>query len=448
MTTSQRLLFEFERILHGPSQHLQLFLSEHTLAITLYGPTVLTVPVGVQKMMVVGCILYFYMLLNGKRYVDKWIPSSFLIHMLHFGGALAPTETGAQRFSSKVIPIHFLPTAQTSVTAIINARIPLVLVSPMTIIADGTTIEDYRSYYHSALGASLGIDRTLIERALAAYNQRVPPISAFSTDPCLFPRYASYSIEDYSLGNSECYPSHEGRRMVQKAQESLQQNGPSWPKSTLGMASPTAQQRQTTLTQNSAGQVLLQPPVRGHKRLPSLGNRTEPYQPKIVNLKQLKANRAAAQRLDQEWLAQQPLPLMGFEAYHRSNLLQCEWSEYGVTASDSLAAYTATLLFHCIGERELIIGDTVVLLHKLRHFDNFTNLGLLNRSHILYSVDHICDHTVYLSRVALLHTPSDTPLLQGDFPSKVVLLIENEYITLESPQADILGSYSLSLTRH
>jgi hypothetical protein len=93
-------------------------------------------------MMVVGCILYFYMLLNGKRYVDKWIPSSFLIHMLHFGGALAPTEKGAQRFSSKIIPIHFLPTAQISVTAIINARIPLVLVSPMILIADGTTIED------------------------------------------------------------------------------------------------------------------------------------------------------------------------------------------------------------------------------------------------------------------------------------------------------------------
>ena len=130
----------------------------------------------------------------------------------------------------------------------------------------------------------------------------------------------------------------------------------------------------------------------------------------------------------------------GFEAYHTSNLLQCEWSEYGVTASDSLAAYTATLLFHCIGERELIIGDTVVLLHKLRYFDDFTNLGLLNRSHILYRVDHIHENTVYLSRMALLHTPSDTPLLQGDFPPKVTLLIENEYITLESPQTDIIGS--------
>jgi hypothetical protein len=172
-------------------------------------------------MMVVGCILYFYMLLNGRRYVDKMIPSSFLIHMLHFGGALAPTEKGAQRFSSKVIPIHFLSTAQISVTAIINARIPIVLVPPRATIADGTTSEHYRSYYQTALGASLGIDNTLREQALAAYNHRATPISAFRTDPCLFPRYASYSVEDYSLGNGECYPSHEGRRMVQKAQESL-----------------------------------------------------------------------------------------------------------------------------------------------------------------------------------------------------------------------------------
>ena len=377
-------LFEFERILHGPSRHLQFFLSEHTLAITLYGPTVLTVTVGMQKMMVVGCILYFYMLLNGRRYVDKMIPSSFLIHMLHFGGALAPTEKGAQRFSSKVIPIHFLSTAQISVTAIINARIPIVLVPPRAIIADGTTSEDYRSYYQTALGASLGIDNTLREQALAAYNHRVTPISAFRTDPCLFPRYASYSVVDYSLGNGECYPSH--CTMVQKAQESLQPNGASRPQPALprnGTASPSAQMRQTTLTQNAAGQVLLQPPARGHKPLTSLGSRTEPYQPRIVNLKELKENRAAAQRLDQEWLAQQPPPLAGLEQYQASNLLQFEWSEYGVTASDSLAAYTVTLLFHCIEERALTIGDTVVLLHKLRHFDDFTNLGLLNRSHIL-----------------------------------------------------------------
>ena len=138
-------------------------------------------------------------------------------------------KRGHSVLAQKVIPIHFLPTAQISVTA----RIPIVLVPPMTIIVDGMTIEDYRSYYQTALGASLGIDKTLFERALAAYNHRVAPISAFRTDPCLFPRYASYSIEDYSLGNGECYPNHEGRRMIQKALESLHLNGSSWPQPAL-----------------------------------------------------------------------------------------------------------------------------------------------------------------------------------------------------------------------
>ncbi len=144
-----------------------------------------------------------------------------------FGIAL--TEHSVSNFDAafvtvpKVIPIHFLPTAQISVTAIINARIPIVIVPPMTIIVPPMTM----SYYQTALGASLGIDKTLIERALAAYNHRMTPISAFRTDPCLFPRYAFYSIEDYSLGNSECYPSHEGRRMVRKAQESPQHPAPS-----------------------------------------------------------------------------------------------------------------------------------------------------------------------------------------------------------------------------
>jgi len=133
-----------------------------------------------------------------------------------------------------------------------------------------------------------------------------------------------------------------------------------------------------------------------------------------------------------------------FEVYHASNLLQCEWSEYGVSASDSLMAYTAMPLLHCIGERELTIGDTVVLLHKLRHFDHFTNLGFLNRSHLLYRVDHIHEHAVYLARIALIHTPLDTPFLQVDFPPKVTLLIENEYITLKSSQADIVGSEQAS----
>ena len=151
-----------------------------------------------------------------------------------------------------MIPIHFLQMTHISVTAIINARIPIVLVPPMTIVSDGTKIVGYRTYYQTTLGASSGIDK------LTAYNHRVAPISAFWTDPCLYPRYALYSIEDFSLGNGECYPSHEGRRMIQKAQESLQLHGSTLPKSRFnknGSTSPSAQKRQTTLTQNAVGQV-------------------------------------------------------------------------------------------------------------------------------------------------------------------------------------------------
>ena len=125
--------------------------------------------------------------------------------------------------------------------------------------------------------------------------------------------------------------------------------------------------------------------------------RTAPYQPRIVNLKELTANRAAAQRFDQEWLAQQPLPLAGFEAYHASNLLQCEWSEYGGLDSNTLVPlYWGTRADH----REY--GGLV------------TQAATLRRSHLLYRVDHIHEQSAYLSRIALLHTPLDTPLLQGD----------------------------------
>jgi hypothetical protein len=64
-------LFGYTRILHGPYRHLPHFLSEHALAIALYGTSVHTVTVGVQRLMVAGCLLYFYMLLHGRRYVDN-----------------------------------------------------------------------------------------------------------------------------------------------------------------------------------------------------------------------------------------------------------------------------------------------------------------------------------------------------------------------------------------
>ena len=87
---SRTRLFDFTLILHGPCRPLPHFLSGHELAIALYGTSVHTVTAGVHRLMVAGCLLYLYMLLQGRRYIDKHIPSSFLAHMLHVEGVLAP----------------------------------------------------------------------------------------------------------------------------------------------------------------------------------------------------------------------------------------------------------------------------------------------------------------------------------------------------------------------
>ena len=48
-------LFDFTRILHGPYRHLPHFLSEHALAIALYGTSVHAVTAGVHRLMVSTC---------------------------------------------------------------------------------------------------------------------------------------------------------------------------------------------------------------------------------------------------------------------------------------------------------------------------------------------------------------------------------------------------------
>jgi hypothetical protein len=68
----------------------------------------------------------------------------------------------------------------------------------------------------------MGLQTTLMDKALAAFNYAGTCLSVFRTDPCLFPRYKTYSIEDYSLATDNCYPSQEGARMVGLTSEALQ----------------------------------------------------------------------------------------------------------------------------------------------------------------------------------------------------------------------------------
>ena len=85
-------------------------------------------------------------------------------------------------------------------------------------------------------------------------------------------------------------------------------------------------------------------------------------------------------------MSKQPQPEPGFEEYQPSNLVQCDWSEYGVNpdVTESMQSYIVILMFHSVWEKDLDIGDTVVLLHKLKFGNPLTDKDLLNRSHLLY----------------------------------------------------------------
>jgi len=180
------------------------------------------------------------------------------------------------------------------------------------------------------------------------------------------------------------------------------------------------------------------------------------FQPKIVTIAQLKTNRTALQQFQKEWMSKQPHPEPGFEEYPPSNLVQCDWSEYGVNpgVTDNMRSYIDTLMFRSVWEQDLDIGDTVVLLHKLKFANPLTDKDLLNRSHLLYMVDEINGARKYLSFVRMMHTPSEYPELPGLFPTKVTMLIEGNYISIEqSPdtnseaQADQRSAGAVTHTR-
>ena len=330
-------------------------------------------------------------------------------------------------------PNSFLATANTSVPVLIARRIPIVIVPPMVTILLGVKNKAYRRHYSSALEALMGMDNTLADKALAAFTCAGTALSVFRTDPCLFQRYKTYSIEDYSLAQGNCYPSQEGARMVGLTKEALQcterTKAHKRKANVTDGASPLSSvlKRQTTLTQSATGQLGLQLPFEHTKVSDGF------FQPKVVTIAQLKANRTALQQFNKEWMSKQPQPKPGFEEYQPSNLVQCDWSEYGVNpdVTESIQSYIDTLMFHSVWEKDLNIGDTVVLLHKLKFANPLTDKDLLNRSHLLYKVDKMNGPRMYLAFVQMMHTPSEYPELPGRFPPKVTMLIEGNYISLE-----------------
>ena len=191
-----------------------------------------------------------------------------------------------------------------------------------------------------------------------------------------------------------------------------------------------------TLKQSATGQLGLQLPSDDAKVGDGFkqANANEGFfQPRIVTIAQLKANRKALQQFNKEWMSKQPHPESGFEEYQPSNFVQCDWSEYGVNpdVTKSMQSYINTLMFRSVWEQDLDIGDTMVLLHKLKFANPLTDKDLLNRSHLLYAVDGINGARKYLSFVRMMHTPFEYPELPGHFPTKITMLIEGNYISLE-----------------
>jgi len=120
-------------------------------------------------------------------------------------------------------------------------------------------------------------------------------------------------------------------------------------------------------------------------------------------------------------MSKQPHPEPGFEEYPPSNLVQCDWSEYGVNAgvTDNMQSYIDTLMFRSVWEQDLDIGDTVVLLHKLKFANLLTDKDLLNRSHLLYMVDEINGARKSTSRsLGGCTLPPNTQSFQDFFPRK------------------------------
>ena len=249
--------------------------------------------------MVAGCLLYSISICcyrdDGTLTSTYPHPSLLTCSTLEeFWRPLKKGLTLAQNASQ----FNFLGTANTSVPVLIARRIPIVIVPPMVTILLGVKNKAYRRHYSSALEALMGMDNTLADKALAAFTCAGTALSVFRTDPCLFQRYKTYSIEDYSLAQGNCYPSQEGARMVGLTKEALQcterTKAHKRKANVTDGASPLSSvlKRQTTLTQSAKGQLGLQLPFEHTKVSDGF------FQPKVVTIAQLKANRTALQQFN------------------------------------------------------------------------------------------------------------------------------------------------------
>ena len=116
----------------------------------LYGASIDKATIGIQRLMVAGVLMYWYMDHTGSSNIDI-IPSGIESYVLWAKGVLNPTEEVQPRFSSKFIPVYKLSTVPLAVRAVINAGVPVAVVPPKPILRQHTTNEEYQKYYNDKI---------------------------------------------------------------------------------------------------------------------------------------------------------------------------------------------------------------------------------------------------------------------------------------------------------
>jgi len=109
-------------------------------------------------LMISGVVLQWYMEYSKKNDVDD-NRSGDLCHMLSTVGVLRPTTTQQPRFSSAMIPVHTLLTAEAAVLAVIRSGMSVALVPPKHFINSTPTDHEYREYYNSHIAVMTSSSR-------------------------------------------------------------------------------------------------------------------------------------------------------------------------------------------------------------------------------------------------------------------------------------------------
>ena len=420
-------------LLLGPPHLMWAFLKEDRSANKLYGASIDRATIGIQRLMVAGVLMYWYMDHTGSSNIDHAIPSGILSYVLWAKGVLNPTQEAQPRFSSQFIPVYKLTTVALAVRAVINAGVPVAAIPPKSDIPQDMSNGDYQHYYNDRICT---ITTSTIKQEGELFFRPNKWVPGLATGPCLFPYPPRGQVSDFSEVSVTGYLFHEGQRMIKLVNAALVPPGTSPALPTTSSSSSRVQHpwttkpplKQTTMdayvpSASGSTSSYRSPPctTRGSDRASS-------YQPTIVTLAQLQANRAAVQQSN------------NLQEYVATPDLTVSWSDYSATVTE----YLDKLGFHTTGERKLKVDDNLVLICDAKQ-NNWGNNDIMQFAHMQYRVDHIslAGTFVHLHYITLLNKGSAQITVARNPPAKLTIHVLNEYILLKEQLASDRLSSSL-----